>query len=375
LKILHIANFYGPKSGGIKTTIHDLGRRYEAAGHQFTFVVPGINLSKTTTPYGSAIYLPSREIPFSGGYRIFKGRKSIRQAIVLSKPDRIECSDRFTLMFLGPWARRMGIQTVVFSHETLSGLVAKFLPATKLLQRFVDWHNRRLSKAFDFVIATTKFASTEFERITTPNLRLIPLGVDTETFTPNLYDAQFKKELLQGSQHLLVHCGRLSPEKDPHLSIEATKNLLKMGFDVRLVIVGGGPLIEKMRKLAEDLPVSFTGYIANPAKIARMMAAADVAIAPGPLETFCLSAMESLSCGTPVVANSNSAVGEFLFEHSAKRCGATAHGNGQEFANKIAEILEGPSLRRNARAVAKSFTWERTISELLNIHEVRDKAA
>ncbi len=375
MKILHIANFYGPKSGGIKTTIHDLGRRYEAAGHQFTFVVPGINLSKTNTPYGSAIYLPSREIPFSGGYRIFKSRKSIMQTIVLSKPDRIECSDRFTLMFLGPWARKMGIQTVVFSHETLSGLVAKFLPATKLMQRLVDWHNRRLSQAFDFVIATTKFASREFERIPAPNLRLIPLGVDTETFTPRLHSRRVKSELLKGSKYLLVHCGRLSPEKDPHLSIEATKALLKMGFDVRLIIVGGGPLMEKMNHLAEGLPVSFTGYIANPSKIAQIMASADVAIAPGPLETFCLSAMESLSCGTPVVANSNSAVGEFLFESSVKRCGATAQGDGQEFANKIAEILEGPSLRRNARTVAKSFTWERTISQLLNIHDGAGKAA
>lgn len=66
MKILHIANFYGPKSGGIKTTIHDLGKRYQEAGHQFTFVVPGIHLSQTTTAYGTALYLSSRELPFSG---------------------------------------------------------------------------------------------------------------------------------------------------------------------------------------------------------------------------------------------------------------------------------------------------------------------
>ncbi|NDE36610.1 MAG: hypothetical protein EB074_04130, partial [Actinobacteria bacterium] len=151
MKILHIANFYGPKSGGIKTTIHDLGKRYEAAGHEFTFVVPGINLSKTKTPYGTALYLPSIEIPFSGGYRIFRRRREIKQAIVTMKPDRIECSDRFTLLFVGPFARRMGIQTLVFSHETLTGLFGKFLPAPKTFQRLADWHNRRLARAFDYV--------------------------------------------------------------------------------------------------------------------------------------------------------------------------------------------------------------------------------
>lgn len=367
MKILHIANFYGPKSGGIKTTIHDLGLRYEAAGHQFTFVVPGINLSKTNTAYGTAIYLPSREIPFSGGYRIFRRRREIKQAIVVIRPDRIECSDRFTLMFLGPWARKMGIQTVVFSHETLSGLVSKFLPAQNLLQKFVDWHNKKLSRAFDYVIATTKFASKEFERVSTKNLRLIPLGVDTDVFTPEKRNIELRESLLQGQQYLLVHCGRLSPEKDPHLSIEAVSALKKMGISAQLVVVGGGPLIEKIRKMSRDLPVTFTGYIANPNRIAEIMACADVAIAPGPLETFCLSAMESLSTGTPVVANSRSAVGEFLGENGGVRCGYTATGTGLDFALQIKKILLGESLRENARATAIGFTWEKTMEQLINI--------
>ena len=90
MKILHIANFYGPKSGGIKITTHDLGRRYEIAGHEFIFVVPGINLAQTNTVYGKALYLSSREIPFTGGYRVFKSRKEIKQAIIMAKPDRID---------------------------------------------------------------------------------------------------------------------------------------------------------------------------------------------------------------------------------------------------------------------------------------------
>lgn len=367
MKILHIANFYGPKSGGIKTTIHDLGRRYEDSGHQFTFVVPGINLSKTNTAYGTAIYLPSREIPFSGGYRVFRSRREIKQAIVVVKPDRIECSDRFTLMFLGPWARKMGIQTVVFSHETLSGLVSKFLPAQKVMQRFVDWHNKKLSKAFDYVIATTRFASREFERVSTKNLRLIPLGVDTEIFSPAKRNPVLRENLLNGKEFLLVHCGRLSPEKDPHLSVEAIEALTKMGISAQLVVVGGGPMIEKIQRMSRGLPVTFTGYIANPNRIAEIMASADVAIAPGPLETFCLSAMESLSAGTPVVANSKSAVGEFLGEEGGARCGYTASGSGLDFALKIREILYGESLRENARATAVGFTWDKTMNQLINI--------
>ncbi|MEY4037598.1 MAG: hypothetical protein RL201_979, partial [Actinomycetota bacterium] len=41
MKIIHIANFYGPKSGGIKTTLHNLGTGYTSQGHDFTYIVPG----------------------------------------------------------------------------------------------------------------------------------------------------------------------------------------------------------------------------------------------------------------------------------------------------------------------------------------------
>jgi alpha-1,6-mannosyltransferase len=369
MKILHIANFYGPKSGGIKTTIHYLGTRYLAAGHEFTFVVPGISLTNSETAYGRTFHLSSREIPFSGGYRIFKSRKEIKQAIIMSNPDRIECSDRFTLLFLGNWARKRGIQTLVFSHETLSGLLAKFLPAPRLWQKLADWHNQRLSRAFDFVIATTRFAAQEFERIRVKNLRLIPLGVDSKIFSPSRRKSELRATLSKGAEFLMVHCGRLSPEKDPHLTIGALRILKeKFNLDIQLVIIGGGPLSQKLERESHDLPVTFTGYIANPIKIAEILAAADVSVAPGPLETFCLSALESLSCGTPVVANARSAVGELLDEFGGNRCGATAR-NEEEFATKILQILRSSSLRANARNRALEFTWERTLSSLVDLHQ------
>ncbi|MCX7283667.1 MAG: LysR substrate-binding domain-containing protein, partial [Novosphingobium sp.] len=40
-----------------------------------------------------------------------------------------------------------------------------------------------------------------------------------------------------------------------------------------------------------------------------ILASADVSLAPGPIETFCLAALESLAAGTPVVASNTSAVG------------------------------------------------------------------
>jgi alpha-1,6-mannosyltransferase len=41
VRIVHVANAYTPRSGGIRTTVHALGRGYRAAGHEFVLVVPG----------------------------------------------------------------------------------------------------------------------------------------------------------------------------------------------------------------------------------------------------------------------------------------------------------------------------------------------
>jgi len=66
MKIIHIANFYGPKSGGIKTTLHNLGTGYTNRGHDFTYIVPGVGFYQEKTPHGNRITVPSWSIPLSG---------------------------------------------------------------------------------------------------------------------------------------------------------------------------------------------------------------------------------------------------------------------------------------------------------------------
>ena len=116
MRILHIANFYGDKSGGIRTTIHNLGHSYIQRGHEFTFIVPGNGFYCEETPTGRMIHLPSILIPFSGGYRIIRRNKDVKNLITTLKPEAIEISDRFTLSQIGTWARKRGIPAVVFSH-------------------------------------------------------------------------------------------------------------------------------------------------------------------------------------------------------------------------------------------------------------------
>lgn len=370
MRILHIANFYGPKSGGIRTTLHELGAGYIAKGHGFTYIVPGNGFFCEETPSGRKITVPSFILPFSGGYRIIRNNQDIKKLIITLKPEVLEVSDRFTLSGIGAWAGRRKIKTVVFSHETLTGLFLHYFPFP--LTRLVDVHNRRLARRFDHVIATTAFAAKEFERIEIENLVRIPLGVDLETFSPNRRDEALRLELLKGAEVLLIHCGRMSHEKEPAQSLDALKILLAQGINARLVYIGIGPLFKELREQSKGLPVSFLGYIADRNQLANILASADVSIAPGPIETFCLAALESLASGTPVVASSTSAVGEFLLLDSASPVGAVAGNNPQAFAESIKSVLSMRALNRKLASrcqhQAENYPWSSTIALMLTLH-------
>jgi len=370
MRIVHIANFYGPKSGGIRTTLHELGSGYISRGHEFTYVVPGVGFFCEETPFGRKITVPSIVLPFSGGYRIIRNNKDIKKLLITLKPDALEVSDRFTLSKVGLWAKKRNIHTVVFSHETLSGLTKSTFKLN--FKKFVNWHNARLASRFHNVITTTAFAAREFEEISTKNLVHVPLGVDLQTFSPKHRSEELRAELLKGADVLLLHCGRMSREKNPQNSILALRELLDRGVNARLVYVGMGPMFKSLKEQAKDLPVTFLGYIVDRDMLAQIIASADVSIAPGPIETFCLAALESLASGTPVVASSTSAVGEFLLLDTAEPVGAVANNNPKAFADAITKVLQlrevQPNLPQMCHQQAENYPWSSTLMMMLRLH-------
>jgi alpha-1,6-mannosyltransferase len=180
--------------------------------------------------------------------------------------------------------------------------------------------------------------------------------------------------MAKGGEVLLVHCGRLSPEKKPERSLQTLRELLDRGINARLVYIGSGPLHKKLYDSSRDIPVTFWGYVANKNLLAQMIASADVSLAPGPIETFCLAALESLASGTPVVASETSAVGEFLYDDNGDFVGLTAANNGAAFADAVEiildEIKEDPTLSDRCRLQAERFPWSETIHRLDTLHPV-----
>jgi len=363
MRVVQVANFYGPRSGGLRTAVDRLGAEYCAAGHEVFLIVPGRHSAHTQMPTGVVrITMPAKLIPFTGGYRaVLPG--PVRTLLKVLRPDTLEVSDRLTLRSLGRWGRKHSATTVMISHERLDRLAGQVLPR-RAARRLADFANRRTAANYDTVVCTTGFAREEFDRIGATNIVTVPLGVDLEMFHPSRRSALVRRRWAEPNQILLVHCGRLSVEKRADRSIDAVAALCDAGIDARLVVVGDGPLRARLQRQAAGLPIDFTGFVSDRRAVAELLASADVALAPGPHETFGLAALESLACGTPAVVSRTSALGEIITSES----GALADNNPAAIADAVRAIVSRPEGHRRAcaRQRAEMFTWQRAAIGMLS---------
>lgn len=363
MRVVQVANFYGPRSGGLRTAVDRLGAEYCATGHEVFLVVPGPHAQRCRLDTGVVrITLPAKLLPFTGGYRAIMPAP-VRALLAALQPDALEVSDRLTLRSLGQWGRDHGATTVMISHERLDRLAGQILPR-QIAQRFADLANRRTAASYDTVVCTTDFAREEFDRIGATNTVTVPLGVDLRTFHPARRCAQLRRRFATPTQLLLVHCGRLSVEKRADRSIDALAALRDSGVDARLVVVGEGPLRIRLERQAAHLPIDFTGFVADRRAVAALLATADVALAPGPHETFGLAALESLACGTPAVVSRTSALTEIITADS----GALADNDPMAIAHAVRNLVGRPERHRRvcARHRAEMFSWQRSAAGMLS---------
>jgi alpha-1,6-mannosyltransferase len=373
MRIIRLANYVAPHSGGLRTSLRELGAGYLAAGHEPVLIIPGERDSDEQTPQGRVITLSGPRLPFTGGYRALLRKQRVAGLLSELEPDTLEVSDRTTLRWTGRWAREHGVPAVMISHESLTALMRLAVPGLDLpgLSRWgpalaaVDAVNRRTVRAYQRVICTTAWAAAEFERIGAGNLLRAPLGVDLTTFAAPHHD-QVRDSYATPGETLLVHCGRLSPEKKPQRSLNTLATLRASGLSARLVVAGDGPLRRRLeRRAARDrLPVTFAGFLPDRTDLAALLASADVAIAPGPAETFGLAGLEALACGTPVVVSAESALPEVVGDAGASVAG-------EDLSAGVMTVLSWPAEARRAaaRARAERFGWPVAVQAFLAIHE------
>ncbi len=361
LRIAQLANFVGPASGGMKTAMTEIGRGYVEAGAARLMIQPGPTDSWESTDVGDVVTLRAPRVGSS--YRLIIEPWRVIDVLEAFRPTSLEVSDKATMVPLARWAHRRRAGAVLFSHEHLSQMLSLRTGLKAPVSATIGVWNRVLARTFDTIVVTSRFAESEFAQVAkkagTPLVR-VPLGVDLETFRPD------RGSPVDDGTIRLVHSGRLSPEKSPKLAVEAAVELHRRGYPVHMDVYGDGPQRAELEEVAQGAPVTFHGHQADRITLAERIASADIAISACPGETFGLSILEALACGTPVVTANVGGAAELITAES----GAWGPPNPAGIADAVLAVLAlDPQGRRlAARSRAEQYPWSATVKSLLDVH-------
>jgi glycosyltransferase involved in cell wall biosynthesis len=181
-------------------------------------------------------------------------------------------------------------------------------------------------------------------------------GIDLDLFRPPA-DRDAVRAALGMSGTTLLSVGALIPRKRHHLAIAAVGRLP----DTRLVIVGEGPARAALQAQIDSAGLAARVRLAGPVAHAALpdwYGAADLSVLASAREGWANVLLESLACGTPVVASDIPGNPEVIGAPAAGRIVAANSAEG--FAAAIRALLADPPARAATRAYAAHFGWEPT---------------
>ncbi len=243
------------------------------------------------------------------------------------------------------------------------------------LYRFSErlhWENVIFRKARAHTV-TTEDGKAIYKRLydfETPDMEIIPPGVDVERFRP-LRPGETEMELDVPERYVFA-LSRIDTNKGHAELLRAFSHVRRECPDVHLVIGGGSKnpgeverrVMRDLMAIVEELElgdrVIFTGYIPDEA-LPTYYRRAELFVLPSKYEPFGMTTTEAMSCGTPVVVTKFGGIRRDLTDgHDALLVDVSDDG---EFAEAMVRVLSDRELRerlaRNALKTAhERFSWE-----------------
>ncbi|HEY5645095.1 MAG TPA: glycosyltransferase [Pseudomonadales bacterium] len=151
--------------------------------------------------------------------------------------------------------------------------------------------------------------------------------------------------------------GRLVRKKSPGLAIDAIRTLVKRGLDVRLLVVGDGPLAREMQERSADLPVTFCGFVPDARRL--MLAFDALLLTSEEVEAFGMVALEAMCAEVPVVTGPIPGPQFVLagsgYYYNDREPEAVADALGQVLADRRSGVL-ADRLRRGRERALREFS-------------------
>lgn len=194
-------------------------------------------------------------------------------------------------------------------------------------------------------------------------LAVIPNGVDHATF--RVHDREQCKQRWSVAGHVIASVGHLVSEKGHDIAIEA----LQDWPDTQLLIVGEGPERERLERQAAQRGVAarthFLGLVPH-ADMGDVYGAADALVLPSVREGMPNVILESLACGTPVVATDVGGIGEVI---RAPVAGSLMQERtAAALSDALAAVRQRGATPAEVQEYSKQFAWGPLVRRQLDLY-------
>jgi len=295
------------------------------------------------------------------------------------------------------WNKNRLVYDLIHSHYWLSGQVGKWLGQRWNIPNIVMFHtlgavkNRLAIGENEPVLRLIKekevttdcqhiVVATEREKKDLVNhygaaeekISVVPCGVNLELFK-SIDKSDARKSLKLNGHRVVLFIGRIEPLKGIDKLIKAVARLNNLGSK-RLIVLGGDEhskeevkeLKRLSRELAIDKSIIFHGSVGQE-KLPLFYSCADVCVIPSYYETFGLVTLESLACGTPVVATDVGAAASVI--EDGRNGYLVKDNNPGTLAEKIDMVLKNTdgSLedKQSIRKTVKDYNWKNIAGDIL----------
>ena len=359
-RTLLVTNDFPPRAGGIQSYLHALATRLPA--DELVVYAPawaGAAEFDAAQPFAVVRHPTELMLPTPAVAR------RAAEIIRAEDCDSVWFGAAAPLALLGPRLRAAGARRVVASthgHEVGWSM----LPGARQALR-------RIGSTTDVVTFVSKYTRSRFSAAFGPlaALEYLPSGVDTERFRPDVVAGkEIRARYGLGDRPTVVCVSRLWPRKGQDMLIRALPAIRRRVPDAALLLVGGGPYLDRLRALAGQLDVAehvvFTGRVPWDELPAHYVAG-DVFAMPCrthgrglDVEGLGIVYLEASACGLPVVAGNSGGAPE------AVRDGVTGHVvDGRDvpsIAGRIGDLLTNPALaaelgEAGRRWVSGNWRW------------------
>jgi glycosyltransferase involved in cell wall biosynthesis len=236
---------------------------------------------------------------------------------------------------------------------------------------------KRVIDQVDALVVGSEFSRRQLREalgVRTDHVAVVPYGVDAK-FAPRPPRADLAERWGLRGRQVVLFFGGLKPRKNLETMLDVWTAVAPSHPDARLLVAGGGVLLDDLRRRADRLGISssvvFTGYVPEVDK-AGYFNLADVFFFPSAMEGFGLAVGEAMSSGLPVVVSNRGSIPELVVDGEGGFVSDPA--DPARFAERLRLLLGDAALRRklgqaNAARIEERFRWDRCVDGTRRVYE------